>query len=153
MQDISGCFINCSTLEDLILPDSITTMSETFVGCTNLAGIAIQSENVINIANCFKNTVQTKNVYIPFKNPYTNEYTTTYNTFTTAGYDTLGTKENVYLKDYPRVMYDANKYNIERIPQDMSTELRAAGAWFYLKNTTTTNVNLAEDFIYYGETK
>jgi hypothetical protein len=152
-QDISGCFSNCTALEDLILPDSITTMVETFAGCTNLAGIAIQSENVVNILNCFRNTSQNKNVYIPFKNPYTNEYTTTYNTFTTAGYDTLGTKENVYLKDYPRVTYDKDKYTVSRIPQYQNDQ-RLSAAWFLI-NTASNNyiVNIAEDFKYYGETK
>lgn len=75
-------------------------MDGTFSGCKSLTGnISIESP-VVNVAtNCFNSTSLTKNVYIPFA--YDNGVaSSTYNAFTNAGYDTVGTTNGVYLKDF-----------------------------------------------------
>ena len=61
-------------------------MYGTFDGCISIIGdIDIYSENIVNAENIFNNTSSLKDVYIPFK--YDNGvYTTTYNSFITAGY-------------------------------------------------------------------
>ena len=97
---MSSTFMNCSSLvEAPIIPDSVQRMSRTFFGCSSLTGNIFIQSNQINLATqCFNNTSLIKNVYIPFK--YANgEYTTTYNTFISQGYDEIGTTNGVYLKD------------------------------------------------------
>lgn len=88
--------MNCTIPE---IPESVTNMSQSFLNCLSLSqDVKILSENVVNATNCFYGTSLTKNVYIPFT--YVNGVnTTTYNTFTSAGYDTTGTTNGVYLKD------------------------------------------------------
>ena len=124
LDDMAGCFSNCqklvnapvipssvSTLTDTFsncsniitaptIPNSVSDMVRTFQNCSNLAGnIHINSVNVSDARNCFNGTSQTKNVYISFT--YVNGVnTTTYNAFTSAGYDTNGTTNGVYLTDY-----------------------------------------------------
>lgn len=88
--------MNCTIPE---IPESVTNMSQSFLNCLSLSqDVKIFSEEVVNATNCFYGTSLTKNVYIPFT--YVNGVnTTTYNTFTSAGYDTTGTTSGVYLKD------------------------------------------------------
>lgn len=107
-------FSHCNALVTApTIPESVINMLGTFGDCTNLTGnIYIKSENVSNvrsgtITSIFINTTLTKNVYIPFT--YDNGvYTKTYNTFISAGYDTQGTKEGVYLKDGSLVTLTVN---------------------------------------------
>lgn len=82
-----------------VIPESVTSLNSTFANCTALTGsIYINSTNVSSAINCFGGTTSIKHVYIPFSNR-NNGYTQTYNSFITAGYDTIGTKEGVYLVD------------------------------------------------------
>jgi hypothetical protein len=87
-------FAYCTNLVNApIIPNNVTNMYGTFVGCAGLTGdIIIQSSNVVKATNCFNNTTLTKNVYIPFNS-------TTYNSFINAGYNENGTSCGVYLKD------------------------------------------------------
>lgn len=96
---MSSTFANCSSLVNTTnIPDSVINMQNTFRYCTNLTGnINIISNQVTDAVNCFSNTSLTKNVYIPYYN--NGIATTTYNSFTTAGYDNAGTLNGVYLKD------------------------------------------------------
>lgn len=96
-----GCK-NITTMNGII-PANVASLQNTFNGCINLSGnIYINSNKITSVTDCFANTSLTKNVYIPFM--YENsEYTKTYNTFTSAGYDNAGTKEGVYLKDISEV--------------------------------------------------
>jgi hypothetical protein len=85
------------------IPESVKTMYYTFAGCQNLTGnIYIYSNQITSAGSCFNTfgyaVAGDRNVYIPFK--YENGVnTTTYNSFITAGYDTAGTLDRVYLKD------------------------------------------------------
>ena len=96
----SGTFTNCTNLVSAPnIPASSITTNNTFSGCINLTGQVVINSTIVRDANhCFTNTSDSnKYVYIPFK--YTNDiYTLTYNTFTSAGYDTTGTLDKVYLK-------------------------------------------------------
>jgi len=147
--NITECFDGCSNLDKIILPNTITIMDNAFRGCTNLSGIAIQSENVISINNSFANTSSRKDIYIIYKNTTTNLYTTTYNTFISAGYDENGTKDNIYLHDYPRIEYDSTKYTIY-----IQTYTYASVPSEYLivnmKTSENTIANIANDIKYYG---
>lgn len=101
---LNAAFHNCTNLTTIpSIPDSVKYMGRTFYECTNLAGnIYIYSNQVINADSCFNNTTLQKNVYIPFT--YENgEYTKTYNSFTSLGYDTTGTLDGVYLKDIAHI--------------------------------------------------
>lgn len=93
--DLSATFASCERLVNApIIGESVTNMYSTFSSCSNLAGdIIIHSPNVANADSCFIFTgSRVKNVYIPFNS-------TTYNSFVNAGYDELGTRNGVYLKD------------------------------------------------------
>jgi len=96
-------FYNCRSLVIAPeIPNSITDMYYTFYGCSNLTGnIYIRSNQISNATNCFHcfNSLNlSKNVFIPFT--YENGINTkTYKSFISAGYDTVGTKDGVYLKD------------------------------------------------------
>lgn len=122
---MQGTFVRCSNLVTAPeIPYSVTNLKETFESCVNLTGdINIYSNQVANVLDCFGNTSATKNVYIPFR--YDNRVnTTTYNTFTAAGYDTIGTKEGVYLKNINAVFYTLT---ISPTPNDATVVLTAAG--------------------------
>jgi hypothetical protein len=99
--NIAECFWNCTNLTTITIaiPSTVTNMTNCFVNCINLTGnIHIGSNQVTDASRIFNNTTLTKNVGIPFK--YENgTYTTTYNSFINAGYDELGTKEGVSLKE------------------------------------------------------
>lgn len=97
--NMSSTFANCSSLVNTTdIPDSVINMQNTFRYCTSLTGdIHILSNQVTDAVNCFSNTSLTKNVYIPYYN--NGIATTTYNSFTSAGYDNAGTLNGVYLKD------------------------------------------------------
>ena len=91
--------MNCTSLVTAPnIPSNVTSLFQTFSGCSNLEGnIYIHSENITeSVATCFSN-YKRKNVYIPFENNGIN--TETYKAFINAGYDTQGTKYNVYLMD------------------------------------------------------
>lgn len=92
--DMSSAFSNCTNLTTVSgINDAVTNMDSTFRFCTSLTGdIVINSSVVNNVGGCFYNTTLAKYVYIPYNS-------TTYNTFTAAGYDEVGTKEGVYLRD------------------------------------------------------
>lgn len=123
---MASAFINCSNLTEVTnINTSITNLNKTFQGCTNLTGnIYIESSAITNATDAFLNTTLRKDVYIPFKNE-NSQYTTTYNTFIAAGYDTLGTKHGVYLKDInPPVTYTLT---INPTPSDATVVLTATG--------------------------
>lgn len=87
-------FCNCTSLTNVAtLPTSVTNLNGTFYDCTSLTGNIVINSSVVTDANlCFGNTTLPKYVYIPYNS-------TTYNTFIAAGYDEVGTKEGVYLRD------------------------------------------------------
>lgn len=111
-------FYNCTSLETVTnINSNITNLEGAFYNCQNLTGnIYIYSEVVNNAIDCFTELSgihKTKYVYIPFKNSNDNNYTTTYNSFISAGYDTNGTKDDVYLRgidliEYVYRYYDSN---------------------------------------------
>lgn len=118
-------FKGCVNLNQIgIIPNSITDMTETFYGCNNLIGdIYIESNKITSATNCFSSTSSVKYVYIPFK--YENSINTaTYNAFTSAGYDTLGTQHGVYLKDINVSYYTLT---ISPTPADATVTLTADG--------------------------
>lgn len=82
-----------------VIPNGVVDMYRTFYNCGKLSGnMFVYSTNISNAKYCFEYTNLTKNVYIPFK--YENGVNTkTYNAFISAGYDTNGTTNGVYLKD------------------------------------------------------
>lgn len=92
--NLASTFSNCTSLTDApTIPSSVTNMRSTFYNCTSLTGNIIINSSVVTEANlCFGNTTLAKYVYIPYNS-------TTYDTFTAAGYDEVGTKEGVYLRD------------------------------------------------------
>ena len=96
------------------IPQNVTNMSYTFHGCDNLIGnVYIHSEIVENASFCFTELGgihNTKYVYIPFRDS-NNNYTTTYNSFISAGYDTNGTKDDVYLRGIDLIEYICRYYD------------------------------------------
>lgn len=122
--DMSSTFMDCVNLNSIgIIPNNVTNMVSTFAGCTNLTAAPNIPENVTNTLSCFfgctnltgdiyihsnriidadsmfyRSDANQKNVYIPFTY-FNGVNTTTYNSFTSAGYDTAGTTNKVYLKD------------------------------------------------------
>ena len=92
--NMHSTFYGCSSLVNApTIPSSVTSMYYTFNDCRKLTGnVVINSSVVTNANSCFGNTTLAKYVYIPYNS-------TTYNTFTAAGYDEVGTKEGVYLRD------------------------------------------------------
>lgn len=81
-----------------VIPDSVTDISWTFCTCVNLGDIQIYSNKITQASACFSGHPNSINVYIPFT--YENGVNTqTYNAFIAAGYDTVGTRDGVYLKD------------------------------------------------------
>ena len=103
-----GCYNLVNAPE---IPNSVTFMSSTFSNCVNLTGdIYIQSENITNAINCFKNTTLNKDVYIPVQNNGVN--TATYNAFKEAGYSRSTRVNGVLLKDLnydPLIDYEYTK--------------------------------------------
>ena len=131
-------FYYCNKMQTApIIPNSVNIFEGTFEGCTNLTGnIYIQSENITNARNCFNTTSLIKNVYIPFT--YDNGVNTaTYNSFITAGYDEIGTRNNVYLKDIVK------RITINATPNTASVRLidRNVGGTVSLDDWTYTNTN------------
>ena len=102
--NMRSTFYNCSSLVNApVIPANVTDMSFTFSNCTNLTGnIKITSNRINNtsMANCFRNTSLTKNVYIPFTG-----YNATANTHNAAINSTYGIngKNGV-------TIYDINTY-------------------------------------------
>ena len=122
--NMSGTFAGCTNLNSIgIIPNNVINMVSTFAGCTNLITAPNIPENVTNIISCFfgctnltgdiyihsnriidadsmfyRSDTNQKNVYIPFTY-FNGVNTTTYNSFISAGYDTVGTTNKVYLKD------------------------------------------------------
>lgn len=122
--DMSSTFMSCVSLNNTgIIPSNVTNMVSTFAGCSNLTTAPNIPENVTNTISCFldctnlagdiyihsnkivdadsmfyRSDTNQKNVYIPFTY-FNGVNTTTYNSFTSAGYDTVGTTNKVYLKD------------------------------------------------------
>ena len=101
VENLCNTFYNCINIKSSCnIPTSVTNMSGTFSFCSNLTGnIYILSNKISNAIDCFNMTTNIKNVYIPFN--YANGVpSATYNSFTTAGYNTEGSGAyNVYLKD------------------------------------------------------
>ena len=120
--NIAECFMDCTNITEVSssIPMSVTNMCNTFSNCANLTGdINIEALEVANVANCFYNTSITKNVYIPYT--YTNGiFTTTYNTFTSAGYtaNSATSKEGVLLRNNTPVTL-----TIEPLPSDATVTL------------------------------
>ena len=108
---MDNSFIYCKNLTTISnLPYSITNLYNTFGNCQNITGnIYIHSNQIANAVNCFGNTSLQKNVFIPFYYA-NNEYTSTYNSFIAAGYDTLGTNCGVYLKDIEMLSINDDEY-------------------------------------------
>ena len=92
--NMHNTFYGCSSLVNApVIPSGVTNMNGTFYGCIKLTGNVIINSSIVNdVSTCFYNTTLAKYVYIPYNS-------TTYNTFTAAGYDEAGTKEGVYLRD------------------------------------------------------
>lgn len=92
--NMHNTFYGCSSLVNApVIPSGVTDMCGTFYGCIKLTGNVIINSSIVNdVSTCFYNTTLAKYVYIPYNS-------TTYNTFTAAGYDEVGTKEGVYLRD------------------------------------------------------
>ena len=101
---MSFTFFRCCNLVNApVIPTNVTDMSWTFDSCANLTGnIKITSNRINNtsMANCFRNTSLTKNVYIPFTG-----YNATANTHAAAINSTYGIngKNGV-------TIYDINTY-------------------------------------------
>ena len=79
------------------IPATVTNMEGTFFNCTSLTGnIIIRSSDINNIGTMFSDvffqTTLPKYVYIPYNS-------TTHNTFLSMGYDDIGTRYGVYLRD------------------------------------------------------
>lgn len=165
IQNLDYTFQGCSNLT--VIPEILantTSMIGTFSGCTNITGdIYIYSNAITNIANCFDGIVGPRNIYIPY-NTFNNSirqdiYTTTYNTFVAAGYDEVGTKDNIYLKNILNlytVTFDNEIYNygyLERlgnyvgIPYGVLRPVRwpEYGVSFNRVNSSHPVVNLATD--------
>lgn len=108
------------------IPQNVTDMRYTFYGCDNLIGdVYILSEIVEYASDCFTELGgihNTKYVYIPFKDSNDN-YTTTYNSFISAGYDEIGTKDDVYLKDFNSLgVYNYVRDSTEDLAYNPSTD-------------------------------
>lgn len=122
--NLDSMFKGCTNLvsNNITIPYSVTNIANMFNGCINVTGdIYIYSNQITDVTDFFKNASNNINVYIPFiyykDSPYTsviNETNTvTYNTFIAAGYDNMGTKDGVRLKNILNlytVSYDADKY-------------------------------------------
>jgi len=145
IQDLSYCFKECGWLNTIQpLPNSIINMAYAFSKCillttapnipkrvidmtgcfqsTNLSGdINITSNIVAYATGCFLGNTNPINVYIPFRD-VTGNYTKTYNSFTSAGYDTIGTKDGVYLKSLDNVTLTINP-----IPSDATVNFEYDG--------------------------
>lgn len=78
---LMNTFQNCTSLVNAPeIGSAVEDMRGTFYGCVNLTGdINIHSTNIANVINCFGNTSETKNVYIPFN--YFRNTTITYKAF------------------------------------------------------------------------
>lgn len=157
--DLGGCFSGCTNLTEIpFIPESVINLCNTFSGCSNLeTEICIRSSNVQNATNCFLGLNTPRNVYIPFT--YENGINTkTYNSFIAAGYDNAGTKDGITLLDYPRIVYDSDKYSVQY--QSVSSGSFGTNivpvydvnkATIYLKNTVTnTDINMAQGWTKYG---
>lgn len=92
-------FYNCTNLYQVEgISNSVSNMSQAFKNCESLnSPIYISSLNITNATDCFDGGSLAKTVYIPFE--VSSSYTNTYNSFVSAGYDTNGTKNGVYLAD------------------------------------------------------
>lgn len=126
----------CNNLTNIpTIPSSVTNMYMTFDSCSNINGnIYIRSENITNAYKCFNNTSLRKNVFIPFT--YENNVNTlTYNTFIIEGYDTLGSKNNVYLMD----IYTSVTINPTPADASVSMYSHMKGSGVDLSNWTYTN--------------
>ena len=128
--DMGQTFSECSNLTTApIIPNQVSGIIYAFEGCSNLFGnIYIYSQNIISADKCFRDTLLTKNVYIPFK--YDNGVNTaTYNAFINAGYNENGTSCGVYLKDI--------NADVSIIPASISMDKTTKS--FYLVNNITYN--------------
>ena len=117
--NLDGMYKGCTNINSVkvSIPHSVTNMNNTFEECTHFSGdVYIYSNQITGAMNCFNNTTLTKNVYIPFT--YLNGINTaTYNAFTQAGYDEIGTKDGVYLKVINIPIRDAGLVSDSNITQ------------------------------------
>lgn len=134
---LSNAFLNCRNLPSVPnIPESTIFMYRTFDNCKSLTGnIYINSTQITTAMNCFENTSLIKNVYIPFI--YINGVNSrTYNSFIAAGYDEVGTKDNVYLKNSSGVAQVTLTIICEN-PNDALIEINSPG------HTTVTGIGSA----------
>lgn len=96
---LCNTFSGCSRINDLpTIPNNITNLSYAFYGCNAITGrVTVAGKNITNVVNCFGGTTATKNIYI-FYYKDDGTYTSTYNAFTAAGYDEIGSLHGVYLQ-------------------------------------------------------
>ena len=107
--NMSGAFMNCTNLTIVgNFPKNVTDISHMYENCVKINGdIIINSTAIINAEEFFNNTNLEKDVYIPFK--YDNGvYTTTYNSFITAGYSSEYRVDGVLLMDKDENYFDVD---------------------------------------------
>lgn len=139
VQDISYVFAECENLANTVnIPNSVTNMQAAFADCGNLnENIYVYSENVHDAEDCFFGTASHKNVYIPFK--YANNVNTiTYNSFTRAGYDEIGTWCGVYLKD----INPAPNPTLTVTPDPITAEVTLTGDGQTITGTGITSITV-----------
>lgn len=139
--DLGATFGDCWNITSAPdIPNSVIYMGQTFEFCYNLTGnINIYSNQIINATNCFNNTTQTKNVYIPFRNSDAT-LSATYNSFVAAGYDNAGTTNGVYLKTLTPML------TINATPSDATITFDNLD--FIYKNTTSIMTNRSTQVTY-----
>lgn len=134
---MEGTFDGCINLSDVIeIPDSVETLYRTFANCTNLTNsINIKSYSISNVTNCFNNSSLNKNVYMSYYIPYTNQSETiTHSTFINAGYDEIGTLDNVYLNNVTPTVF------INTTPSDATVHL-LVDEFDIIENTLSVPIN------------
>lgn len=106
--EMNATFNNCTSLPTVPeIPASVKKLWFTFNHCDSLTGnVIIRSEIVEDVTGIFDSTTLTKYVYIPYESWIDDGAggqivgpSTTYTTFINAGFDELGTKNGVYLRD------------------------------------------------------
>lgn len=66
--DLSGAFIGCTNVTNVVLSTNTDSLYRTFEGCTNISNVYINGSAAIsNVTNTFVNTSKTKSLYVETK--------------------------------------------------------------------------------------
>ena len=133
--DMTSAFEGCSNLTTVTnINSGITNITTAFKNCNKLTQVSLPSYNISSATNAFifSGTAQSRYVYCPFQNSAKTEISQTLQSLLNAGYDSYGSKHNVYL------------YNLQNLNPTTSVKIKV---YPNPTNCTVTFYNAADDSV------